>query len=366
MAGQKRRINRQPIMNIKRKKTLFKIKRRSYAAPKGNRESLLRGALNAGWKAGSMARTEAEDSKLHFYESKLQQSFVEWMNANIRQRPEYDRMKRLSTAFCRGYANALGRREHGIPLLLRGSAAAVVCASSEEDSIDAMLNELERLPLREIIVVLNGCRDNSYALSRGHRLVTVIYHPEPLGHDVGRSIGARLAGADNILFCDGDLVIQAEDLAPFLYAVDGDCDVALNDLNGYLPMFVHQDEVTHCKSFLNMVLGRSDLGANSMTAVPHALSGRLLRELNPVHLTVPPKAQVMAILGGYLVKAVHAVDVFSSNRKRRDNVGRGNAVAGMIIGDHAEALQEIFERRGAIGPAGYLSRKDVAMRRNAI
>jgi hypothetical protein len=352
-------------MNIKRRKTLSKIKRRSSAAPRGSRDLLLNRAINAGWKAGSIAQAEKKDSK-HFYESRFQQSFVEWMNANIYPRPEYNRMKRLSEAFCQGYANASGRRERGIPLLLQGSAAAVVCASSEEEHIHAMLNELERLPLQEIIVVLNGCRDNSYALSRSHRLVTVVYYPQRLGHDVGRSIGARLVGADNVLFCDGDLVIPAEDLAPFLYAVDGDCDVALNDLNKHLPMFARQDEVTCCKSFLNMVLGRSDLGANSMTAVPHALSGRLFKELNPKHLTVPPKAQAMAILGGYRVKAVHAVDVFSRNRKRRDNTGRGNAVARMIIGDHAEALQEIFERYGDFGPAGYISRKDVAMRRNTI
>nr|WP_272915029.1 glycosyltransferase family A protein [Paenibacillus dendrobii] len=272
----------------------------------------------------------------------------------------------MAGAFAQGYAQGAACPVHGIPLLLKGSAAAVVCASSEEDNLHAMLNELEKLPLQEVIVVLNGCRDNSYAITRSHLLVTVVYYPDLLGHDVGRSIGARMTGVDTILFCDGDMVIPAEELAPFIYAVDGGCDVALNDLNGFLPLFVHQDEVTHCKSFLNMALGRRDLGANSLTAVPHALSGRLIRGMDVHHLTVPPKAQALAVLEGYRVEAVHAVDVFAGNRRRDGNTGRGNAVADMIIGDHAEALEEVLKRRGQSGSAGRLSRKDIALKRNAI
>ncbi|MCJ8013901.1 glycosyltransferase family 2 protein [Paenibacillus sp. KQZ6P-2] len=313
-----------------------------------------------------MEREEAADPELFFYKSHLQQSFVKWMNTNISARPKYALLKRLSETYVQGYSKRGGSKKRGVPLLLNGSAAAVVCASSEEDSLHEMLSELERLPLQEIIVVLNGCKDNSYKITRSHPLVTVIYYPKLLGHDVGRSIGARLTRADAVLFCDGDMVISAEHLAPFLYAVDGGCDAALNDLNGFLPSFKHQDEVTHFKSFLNMVLGRSDLGANSLTAVPHALSGRLIREMDAQHLIVPPKAQALAVLKGYRVKAVYAVNVFSENRKREANTGKGNAVADMIIGDHAEALEEIMGRRGISGFKGSLSRKDVAMRRNAI
>jgi len=347
------------------KQASTKTKKRSSALRGGSkRDPLLGDAASAGWKAGSAALPDSEASPLH--SSALQQSFVDWMNASIKERPGYARMKRLSEAYVQGYSKAAGRKEKRIPLLLRGSAAAVVCASSEEDSIDGVLAELKRLPLRQIIVVLNGCRDRSYALARGHQAVTVVYYPDRLGHDVGRSIGAKLAEADIVLFCDGDLVIAAEDLAPFLYAVDGGCDVALNDLNGFLPLFADQDEVTRCKSFLNAALSRTDLGACSMTAVPHALSGRLIREMDARHLSVPPKAQAVAMLGGHRVEAVHAVDVFSRNRKRKGNTGRGNSVAGMIIGDHAEALEEVLRRKGISGMRNPMTRKDVAMRRNAV
>lgn len=349
-----------------RKHSPLKIKQRTSATSRKNKNPWVRLALKAGWRKGSAERAEAAEKKLHFYESSLQLSFVEWMNANINPKPGYALMKGLSAAYVQGYNKGKGSSENGVPLLLQGTAAAVVCASSEEDSIHHMLNELERLPLQEIVVVLNGCRDNSYTLSHSHPLVTVVYYPELLGHDVGRSIGARLTGADAVLFCDGDMVIPAEHLAPFLHAVDNGCDAALNDLNGLLPSFMHQDELTHCKSFLNMVLGRSDLGANSLTAVPHALSGRLIREMDVRHLIVPPKAQALAILEGYRVEAVHTVDVFSGNRKREGNVGKGNAVADMIIGDHVEALDEVLKRREVSGSMRSLSRMDVALQRNAI
>jgi len=348
-----------------RKHRVSTTKKRSSVYRGGTRrDPWLRRAASAGWEAGNAAPPDSGASAFHA--SALQQSFAEWMNESIKEKPGYARMKRLSEAYAQGYSDAAGRKDRGIPLPLRGSAAAVVCASSEEDSIDAVLRELERLPLRQIIVVLNGCRDRSYALARKHRRVTVAYYPDLLGHDVGRSLGAKLAEADIVLFCDGDMAIAAEDLAPFLYAVDAGCDVALNDLNGFLPLFADQDEVTRCKSFLNAVLSRGDLGANSMTAVPHALSGRLLRQLDLRHLSVPPKAQAIAVLEGYRVEAVHAVDVFSGNRRRAGNTGRGNSVAGMIIGDHAEALGEVLRRRGVSGLKPPLSRKDVAMRRNAM
>lgn len=281
-------------------------------------------------------------------------------------RPEFPLLKKISAAYVQGYNKGANAAEKGMPLLLRGSAAAVVCASSEEDSLDGMLNELERLPLKEIILVLNGSRDNSYAISRKHPLVTAVYFPELLGHDVGRSVGARLTDADIVLFCDGDMVVPAEELAPFIYAVDGGCDAALNDLSGFLPPFVHQDEVTHCKSFVNRALGRGDLGASSLTAVPHALSSRLIREIDAKHLSVPPKAQALAILKGYRVEAVHAVDVVKGNRRREGNTGKGNDVAGLIIGDHAEAMEECFRLRGMSAFSARISRKDIALKRNAI
>ncbi|MFT9369964.1 glycosyltransferase family 2 protein [Paenibacillus polymyxa] len=262
--------------------------------------------------------------------------------------------------------NLTEEREAPSDIVLQGTAAAVVSVCNEEATIDRVLGELEKLPLADIIVVLNGCTDGTRsAVAKRHPGATLVDVPDRLGHDVGRAIGARLTQADIVLFVDGDLPIPASDLLPFLQAVDQGTDVALNDLGRHLPPYTQQDSVTRCKGFLNRVLRRSDLGASSLTAVPHALSRRVLNQLGPAVLAVPPKAHAMAILHGMIVAAVYAVDVIKTNRKRTFNVGKGNAMEQLIIGDHAEALTAVFQVAGysPLGPVP--TRVDVAKGRNA-
>ncbi|OZB91171.1 hypothetical protein CJP46_29965 [Paenibacillus sp. XY044] len=273
-------------------------------------------------------------------------------------------MLRLSRSYTDGYAKGSGRKDIRIPLPLARSAAAVVCASNEQDTLGKVLQQLERLPFREVIVVLNGCRDQSYPAARKHRIASILHVPDRLGHDVGRSVGTAMTSADIVLFTDGDVVISAEELAPFIYKVDEGMDAALNDLNPYLPPYVQQDEVTRCKSFLNTVLGHPELGANSLTAVPHALARRLIADIGNEQLMVPPKAQALALAKGYRFALVQPVDVISANRKRPGNTGTGNAVADLIIGDHAEALHALLDA-GWMPQSSSGSRAEVALRRNA-
>jgi hypothetical protein len=116
-------------------------------------------------------------------------------------------------------------------------------------------------------------------------------------------------------------------------------------LNPLLPPFGLSDDVTRSKMFLNLALGRADLGASSMTAVPHALSRRALETIGFRELMVPPKAQALSILGKLRVEKAGTVDVIKHNRLRQSNTGTGNAVEQLITGDHAEALQEVLTRR---------------------
>ncbi|MCM3001860.1 glycosyltransferase [Paenibacillus cellulositrophicus] len=323
---------------------------------------LLEAAYQAGLLAGAGAMSEEAEALLH--ESQLQRTFADWCAAHVKKRPDIQAMLRLSRSYTSGYAKGSGRKDNRIPLPLAGSAAAVVCASNEEDTLGKVLQQLERLPLREVIVVLNGCRDQSYLVARKHRIASLLHFPDRLGHDVGRSVGAAMTSADIVLFTDGDVAISAEELAPFIYKVDEGVDAALNDLNPYLPLFGQQDEVTRCKSFLNTVLGHQELGANSLTAVPHALAGRLIADIGVGQLMVPPKAQALALAKGYHFALVKPVDVITANRKRPGNTGAGNAVADLIIGDHAEALHALLGA-GWMPPASAGTRVEVALRRNA-
>lgn len=271
-----------------------------------------------------------------------------------------------ANAFRKGYASISGNPNHVVPLPLRGSASAVVTVCNEEKTVSAVLSELRRLPLNEIIIVLNGCTDGSFAEVRKHPGVTLLHYPERLGHDVGRSLGAAASGGDILLFTDGDLVVPAEELGAFLYAVDGGMDLVLNDITSWLPVFSLQDHVTRSKSFLNMVLGRSDLKSNSLTAVPHALSRRAVQTVGTASLAVPPKAQALAVLQGLHISAPVSVNVIKGNRIRTGNTGEGNAVGRLILGDHIEALGEAMMRGGTRLRLTSKGRAELAKARNTV
>lgn len=281
-------------------------------------------------------------------------------------RPGAARKPRRKTAAKRPAARA--KQIQMLLRRLRGTLSVIISARNEAKTLPLLLKQVQRLAPAEIIVVLNGCTDNSFQLARLCRQATVVHVPEPAGHDVGRSLGAKLSRGDILLFLDGDMVIPAPQLAGFAAAVDGGVDVALNDLDSLLPPFGLSDNVTRCKLYLNMVLGRSDLGASSMTAVPHALSRRALEVIGYRELMVPPKAQALALLKQLRVEKAGTVNVFKQNRLRQDNTGAGNRVEQLIAGDHAEALQAVLTLSGTHAAAGTLQeqRSQLAAWRNAL
>ncbi|PZE19922.1 glycosyltransferase [Paenibacillus xerothermodurans] len=252
----------------------------------------------------------------------------------------------------KGYVNGYfrSRRQRSPDWLMLPTArsvAAIVSVMNEEATIGRLLQQLERLPLNEVFVLVNGSTDGSFDSARKHSDAVVVSYPQQLGHDVGRALGAKLAQSDILLYLDGDMVLPAEEMVPFIGGIENGLDVALNDISPYLRVFSRRDEVTRMKQFLNTALGRSDLQANSMTAVPHALSRRAIETLGIASLMVPPKAQALAVHHGLRVDVAGSVDVIKKNKRRKHNTGTRNLVADMIIGDHIEALALIAGMSGA-------------------
>ncbi|CCQ96870.1 Glycosyltransferase, group 2 family protein [[Clostridium] ultunense Esp] len=235
---------------------------------------------------------------------------------------------------------------HFLPLPTHSSVAAVLSVRNEERTLPHLLRRLEKLPLEEVILVVNGSTDRSLTIAEDTPFVHLVRYDEPLGHDVGRAVGAAATAADILLFLDADMVIAEEHLLPFIAAVEKGADVALNDLTPYLPTFPHWDRVTILKEFLNRVLGRFDLHANSLTAVPHALSRQAVNEIGSATLMVPPRAHALALLKGLKVVAPYSVDVISRNRLRKENMGACNPVEELIIGDYLEAIAAAMQWKG--------------------
>lgn len=220
--------------------------------------------------------------------------------------------------------------------------SAVVPVVDEAASLRLVLAQLRRLGLAEVIVVANGSGPavERVAAEGGARLVRC---EQRLGHDVGRAVGAARAAGDVLLFLDADLPVPASDLDPFLQAVASGVDVALNRIDPHVSPAARSHPVNVAKRFLNCTLGRPELGYASLTAVPHALSRRVLERLGPGALAVPPKALAQAVAAGLRVEAVHPVDVVHGNVRRPGlNVGRASPVEQLILGDHLEAIHWVL------------------------
>lgn len=314
-------------------------------------------AIKAGFITASQAQGETSLAHMH-------SSAALWYQEQDHIVTEPRGIVSIAEAFKKGYSLSSKLNTRYLPIPMEATSSAIVCASNEELTLPLVIEQLKRLPLTEIIIILNGCHDRSYASIGKDERITIVHYKERLGHDVGRAIGAKLAIGDILLFVDGDLPIKAEDLAVFMLTVAQGTDVALNNLTPYLPKFTQQDQVTRIKSFLNVALGRGDLEANSLTAVPHALSRRALTEVGISALMVPPKAQALALVKGLRVSAPISVDVVKTNRKREDNIGQGNAVARLIVGDHLEALHEAMKLAGVRLKAATLPRHELAKVRN--
>jgi len=228
--------------------------------------------------------------------------------------------------------------------------SVVIPVKNERNTIRSVIWQASRVhPHTEVIVVANGSTDstNRIAASMGARLIDIGY---PLGHDVGRSIGAREARGSIILFVDGDIVIPARDLVPFVQAVEKGADVALNRYQGHKSgRNVH--DVVLAKHALNILLNRVNLGGCSMTTIPHALSRKALDTIGAENLSVPPKAYAMAIAKGLNVQPVHFVNVGRKNARRRRQAEK-DQIKQMIVGDHLEAIHWLVS---VTNPRGYMT-----------
>ncbi len=237
---------------------------------------------------------------------------------------------------------------------------AVVAAKNETATIGRVVTELKRLGAAEILAVVNGAVDDTAVHARDAGAKVLVF-ADPLGHDIGKAVGARVVTGDVVLFLDADFVVPAADLQPFVDTIAGGSDVALNDLRT-LGTSWHGNDLPHlipaAACLLNHILDRPDLGANSLTISPYALSRRACAEIGP-HLGVPPLAQAMAVEMGLAVANSGLVDVYTLNRHRPQlHAGEGKeTIWRLILGDFLEATNYILNKKGPRGGCADLGRR---------
>jgi len=243
------------------------------------------------------------------------------------------------------------------------AVAAVIPARNEARTLSRVVAETGKLRGISVLVVENGSTDDSRKLAAAAG-AKVEGFEDAIGHDVGRAIGAMYAAkARSALFLDSDFTVPAADLQKFVEATEhGRVDVALNDVAKGLKPWQMVDAVSTVKRFLNIAVGRHDLGIASLTAVPHGLSHRALGVIPAADFMVPPVAHTRAILAGLTVEPVHYVDVIRRNRYRPSLHARrlGGKLQKLIIGDHVEAFDLLVSTRGTRGGFCQPRRIDVA------
>lgn len=216
----------------------------------------------------------------------------------------------------------------------------VIPAHNEEKSILAVLTTVLRLPLRYIILVLNGCTDQTLELIRSipDSRIHTIYFTEPLGIDIPRAIGALYAQKLNtkgVLFIDGDMSGNIyTNLEKILAALDDGVDVALTNCYPYITHRANlANLVLKFRSNLNKELGLFQaLGLATPTHGPHALSAKSLQLIPAEGIAIPPLSLVWAkkhSLNTQVVTSIRHQDLKSPRKHRR----HARLIAETIIGD---------------------------------
>ncbi|MEA4900213.1 glycosyltransferase family 2 protein [Desulfitobacterium sp.] len=216
----------------------------------------------------------------------------------------------------------------------------VIPACNEEKSILAALATVLKLPLRYIILVLNGCTDRTLELTRSipDSRIHTIYFAEPLGIDIPRAIGAlyaRKLNSKGVLFLDGDISGDIlYNLEKLLSALDQGVDMGLTNCYPYI---THRINLVHLvlrfRANLNKEIGLfHTLGLATPTHGPHVLSAKALESIPPEGIAIPPLSLVWASklgLSAQVAISLRHQDLKSPRKERK----HARLIAETIIGD---------------------------------
>ncbi|HZG58288.1 glycosyltransferase family 2 protein [Paenibacillus sp.] len=243
--------------------------------------------------------------------------------------------------------------------------SVIIPAKDEAGTLYDVVTACKHVNPLEIIVVANGCTDNTAAIAR--RLgCRVLEFAAPLGHDVGRAVGAKAARGDILLFLDADVPIRSGELRDFLEPIAaGRADVVLNNMD---PLFARQrrpHSTTVWRQIANAMVRRDDLNIDSLLSIPHAMTKEAAQAVGYARLANPIHAHLLAAGASIRIDRTRSIDVIANNRYRPEQhdapAGRLSNSEQRIIGDHLAALSAVWnDPRGGFSDGG--RRRDIVKR----
>ena len=223
--------------------------------------------------------------------------------------------------------------------------AVVVPARNQEHSIRKVLYNLHAINPDLVILVINGCTDNTLAAAQLHKKknVRILHFEEPLGIDVPRAVGALYAFRENasrVLFVDGDMIGSFQkNLLELDAALKNGVHMALTNCYPYIK--VRQPLTSTMLQFrarVNHSLGKfTDLGLASPSHGPHGVSRQIFNTLSIKELAIPPVSLVLSHVVGLNIKVATALPHASLGSPAKGNIHSEKIVA-TLIGDCLEAL----------------------------
>jgi len=196
------------------------------------------------------------------------------------------------------------------------ATAVVVPAYNEELKIQQVLENLLTSNNNHIIVIVNGCTDNTLQkakemVDRDAR-VKIFNFKEKLGIDIPRAVGAKIAleyGVNAVGFVDGDMsgmfIQELEEI--FSKVVTKTLDLSLANCydNQNIQFAIkekHRHEVFEWRALLSRKFGIAEiLGIASPMHGPHVISSELISKIPLEYLAIPPAVLAFAIKNNYKV-----------------------------------------------------------------
>lgn len=230
---------------------------------------------------------------------------------------------------------------------------AIVPVKNEMHHVSKVLTSLRHVPVDSIIPVINGTTDASIKSINEFKDIPVypVYFSKPLGIDIPRAAGARVAlqlNASVSVFVDGDM---SGDIGKNILQLVNSIKIEGLDLsltNCYpdiktrnispLAMYILQ-----VREELNQNLHLAYIGTASPSHGPHAISRRFLEMVSLEFLAIPPTLLAFAAKNKLKVGIGTAIPHSALGSPLRDQK-HSNLIAETIIGDCAEALQLFKEK----------------------
>ncbi|MGG4444749.1 glycosyltransferase family A protein [Brevibacillus fortis] len=226
--------------------------------------------------------------------------------------------------------------------------SVILSVHHHERMIKKVLKQIEKLRPMEIVLVVDGCPDQSVKkiLTYSSCPLTAFVYPFPLGDDVWRAIGAKEATGDVWLFLDADHVVAATDMQSFVRTCYRGADIVLRkSMTPLRQQSVEPDTVLLAKTFLNTLVARHELGTSSMYDLPFAMTRQAATIIGVQHLVVPAVAHAIALHNQLRVVPSHSIASAKLTRKSATQRKNKPSKEQTILGDHLEAMDYVMSHK---------------------